>query len=65
MGHSVVLAYDFFSWRAILDILLISAALFFLHRTLLRLGTWKIMAGIVLAFLVFVVASALNLQSIE
>ena len=65
MGHSVVLAYDFFSWRAILDILLISAALFFLHRTLLRLGTWKIMAGIVLAFLVFVVASALNLQGIE
>ena len=48
MGHSVALAYDFFSWRAVLDILLISAGLFFLHRTLLRLGTWKIMAGIVL-----------------
>ena len=53
MGHSVALAYDFFSWRAVLDILLISAGLFFLHRTLLRLGTWKIMAGIVLAFLSF------------
>ena len=65
MGHSVALAYDFFSWRAILDILLISAGLFFLYRTLLRLGTWKIMAGIVLAFLVFVLASALNLQGIE
>lgn len=65
MGHSVALAYDFFSWRAVLDILLISAGLFFLHRTLLRLGTWKIMAGIVLAFLVFVLASALNLQGIE
>ena len=65
MGHSVALAYDFFSWRAVLDIQLISAGLFFLHRTQLRLGTWKIMAGIVLAFLVFVLASALNLQGIE
>lgn len=65
MWHSVVLTYDFFSWRAILDILLISAGLFFLHRTLLRLGTWKIMAGIVLALVVFVLASALNLQGIE
>lgn len=65
MGHSIVLAYDFFSWRAILDILLISAGLFFLYRTLLRLGTWKIMAGIVMAFFVYVLANALNLQGIE
>ncbi len=65
MGHSVALAYDFFSWRAVLDILLITAGLFFLNRTLLRLGTWKIMAGIFMAFLVFVLANALNLQGIE
>ncbi len=65
MVHSIVLAYDFFSWRAILDILLISAGLFFLYRTLLRLGTWKIMAGIVMAFFVYVLANALNLQGIE
>lgn len=65
MGHSVALAYEFFSWRAILDILLISAGLFFLYRTLLRLGTWKIMAGILLAFLVFILANALNLKGIE
>ncbi len=65
MGHSVALAYDFFSWRAVLDILLITAGLFFLNRTLLRLGTWKIMAGIGMAFLVFVLANALNLQGIE
>ena len=65
MKNSVSLALDFFTWRAILDILLISAGVFFLYRTLLRLGTWKIMAGIVMAFLVFVMANALNLQGIE
>ena len=66
MGPPIVaLARDFFSWRALLDVLLISAGLFFLYRTLLRLGTWKIMAGILLAFLVFILANALNLKGIE
>jgi len=65
MGHSVALAYEFFSWRAVLDILLISAGLFFLYRTLLRLGTWKIMAGILLALVMFILANALNLRGIE
>ena len=64
MKNFFSLALDFFTWRAILDILLISAGLFFLYRTLLRLGTWKIMAGIVMALLVFVLANALNLQGI-
>jgi len=66
MGHPVVaLVYELLSWRALLDILLISAGLFFLYRTLLRLGTWKIMAGILLAFLVFILANALHLKGIE
>ncbi len=65
MGHSIFLAYEFFSWRALLDILLISAGIFFLYRTLLRLGTWKIMAGILLALVVFILASALSLKGIE
>ncbi len=65
MGHTVALAYELFSWRAVLDILLISAALFFLYRTLLRLGTWKIMGGILLALLVFILANALHLKGIE
>ncbi|MBV5318748.1 MAG: diadenylate cyclase [Desulfobulbaceae bacterium] len=65
MEHSLALALGFFSWRALLDILLITAGLFFLYRTLLRLGTWKIMAGILLAFLIFILASALNLRGIE
>lgn len=65
MGHSAALASEFFSWRAILDILLICAGLFFLYRTLLRLGTWKIMAGILLALVIFILANALNLKGIE
>jgi len=65
MEHSLDLAIEFFSWRALLDILLITAGIFFLYRTLLRSGTWKIMAGILLAFLVFILASALNLRGIE
>jgi uncharacterized protein (TIGR00159 family) len=65
MGQSVALVYELFSWRAVLDILLISAGLFFLYRTLLRLGTWKIMAGILLALLIFILANALNLKGIE
>jgi len=63
--RAAALVYEFFSWRAALDILLIAAGLFFLYRTLLRLGTWKIMAGILLALVVFILANALNLKGIE
>lgn len=56
---------QFLSWQALLDIGIISAGLFFLYRTLTRLGTWKIFVGICLAFLVFVFASILNLEGIE
>ena len=52
-------------WRVILDILLISAALFFLYRTLLRLGTWKIVTGIFLAMVIFVAANVLDLKGIN
>lgn len=65
MGHYFVISHQLFTWQALLDILLISAALFFLYRTLLRLGTWKIMAGILLALLIFILASTLNLKGIE
>jgi diadenylate cyclase len=65
MGHFLVLSHQLFAWRALLDILLIAAALFFLYRTLLRLGTWKILAGILMALLVFILASILNLTGIE
>ena len=55
----------FLDWRVILDVLLITAALFFLYRTLLRLGTWKMVTGIFLAMVVFVIANVLDLKGIN
>ena len=65
MGNAAALTLEFLTWRAVLDILLIAAGIFFLYRTLLRLGTWKIMAGILMALVVFILANALNLKGIE
>ncbi len=56
---------EFLTWQAILDIALIAAGLFFLYRTLVRLGTWKILVGILAAFLVFTLANLLDLEGIE
>ena len=53
------------TWRAAVDILLVTAGLFFLYRTLLRLGTWAIFTGILLATAVFFVANFLDLKAIE
>jgi diadenylate cyclase len=61
----LVLIRALLSWRAVLDIFLIAAGLFFLYRTLLRLGTWKIVAGIVVAMAIFLVASFMDLKGIE
>ncbi|MDY0391647.1 MAG: diadenylate cyclase [Desulfobulbus oligotrophicus] len=65
MGPAESLTYELLTWRSGLDILLISFGLFFLYRTLLRLGTWKILAGILLALMVFILANAMNLKGIE
>lgn len=51
-------------WQAIVDILLIAAGLYFLYRTLLRLGTWRIVAGILLALLIFLIANFLDLKGL-
>lgn len=56
---------DVFGWREALDILLITLALFLAYRTLRRLGTWKILAGILLAAAVFFAASLLQLRGLE
>lgn len=55
----------FLNWHTLLDIGLIAAALFFLYRTFLRLGTWQILVGILAAFGLFIVAHLLNLEGIE
>ncbi len=55
----------FFTWQTILDILLITGGLFFLYRTLIGLGTWKIVSGILVSALFFIIASLLDLKGIE
>jgi len=55
----------FLAWRSAAEILLIAAGLFFLYRTLVRLGTWKIATGILVAVAIFLVARFLNLRAIE
>lgn len=65
LSSSLVLVKELFAWRAMVDILLMAAGLFFLYRTLLRLGTWKIVAGILIAMSIFVIASYLDLKGIE
>jgi uncharacterized protein (TIGR00159 family) len=52
-------------WQALVDIVAIAAGLFFLHRTLLRLGTWRIVAGIIVALFIFLIAKVLNLKGLE
>jgi len=61
----ILLIKQFFDWRALIDILLMSSGLFFLYRTLQRLGTWGIAAGILIAMLVYLLASILGLKGIE
>jgi len=56
---------EMLSWREMLDIFLIAMGLFFAYRTLRRLGTWKIVLGIVIAAIIFVVANILDLRGIR
>ncbi len=53
------------AWRTVVDIALIAAGLFFLYHTLLRLGTWRIVAGIILAAFLFLIANLLDLKGLE
>jgi uncharacterized protein (TIGR00159 family) len=52
-------------WKAVVDIVLIAAGLFFLYHTLLRLGTWRIVAGIMLVAFLFLIANFLDLKGLE
>ena len=49
---TLVLIKEAFTWRVIIDILLMAAGLFFLYRTLLRLGSRKIVAGVLVAMFI-------------
>lgn len=65
MNQIQFVLHELLSWRAALDIVVIGAGLFFVHRTLVRLGTWKLLIGIVAAFLFFGLASMLRLEGVE
>ena len=65
MKATQIYADIFLNWQTLLDIILIAAGLFFLYRTFIRLGTWKILIGMLAAFVVFVLASILNLEGVE
>lgn len=65
MNTALLIFHELLGWRAWLDIILIALGFFFLHRTLVRLGTWQILVGILAAFLVYIVARMLHLEGIE
>ena len=65
MNKIIFLLHELLTWQAILDIAIITTGQFFLYRTLVRLGTWKIVVGILAAFLVIVLANILNLEGIK
>lgn len=62
---AISLLRDFLVWRTIIDVSLIAAGLFVLYRTLKRLGTWKIMVGMLMAMAIFLMAHLLNLNGIK
>jgi len=61
----VALFKTMIGWKAVADIVLIAAGLFFLYHTLLRLGTWRIVAGIILLAALFLIANFLDLKGLE
>jgi diadenylate cyclase len=60
-----IYSHIFFNWQTLLDIVLIATGLFFLYQTFLKLGTWKILIGMLAAFVVYIFATILNLEGIE
>ncbi len=48
-----------------MDILLLAVLIFVLYRTLSRLGTWKILTGLLIAVVLFIIANTLDLTGIE
>ncbi|MBU2644606.1 diadenylate cyclase [bacterium] len=55
---------ELFSWRAVLDILLITLGLFFIYATLKRLGTWKMLITVFLIGSVYGIAKLLDLDGL-
>ncbi len=56
---------ELLNWRNVVDVLLIAVGIFVVYRTIRRRGTWKIMAGIIVAMAVFLAANFLDLNGIK
>lgn len=61
----IALILQTLSWRALVDVFILAVGLFFLYRTFVRLGTWKIAMGVGMALLVYLVAVLLDLTGVE
>jgi uncharacterized protein (TIGR00159 family) len=55
---------DLFSWRVALDVALIGLLIFYLYRSLKTMGSWKIVVGLLSAFVVFSLARLLELRGV-
>ncbi|MDA3896549.1 MAG: diadenylate cyclase [Desulfobacteraceae bacterium] len=61
----MILLRALLDWRTVIDITLIATCLFFLYQTINRLGTWKIVVGILAAMMIFLGANIFDLAGIE
>jgi len=57
--------FQLLNWQSLLDILLFATGIFFLYRTLISFGAWKIVYGVLIAVVFFVVSIQLGLKGIE
>lgn len=65
MEQMTFIVNEMMNWRAALDIVIIATTLFFLFRTLERLGTLKILIGIGAALVIYLLARLLHLDGTE
>lgn len=56
---------EIMSWKTALDVFLMASLIFLIYRTFRRLGTWRILLGILIAVMIFVIASLLELEGIS
>ena len=56
---------EMMNWRVSLDIILITLIIFAIYRLFRWTGTWKILAGILIAGIIFFIARMLNLSGIQ
>jgi diadenylate cyclase len=65
MEPILMILVQMFNWREALDITILSVGLFFAYRTLRRLGTWKMVLGVLIAIAIFLLAYLLDLTSVR